>query len=190
MMWNKSILLVDDEEISRSSISRELEQEGHDVTLAASGEEGVAKLRENKYNLVITDLVMTGMDGIQVLKEAKQIDPDIAVFIITDQGDMTSAIAALRLGAEDYLQKPVASDELLIRIYRCLEKQEALRKIHVLERIVPVCCMCGMIRDDAGTERGKGEWLKSDIFIIKKTTAEVSHTYCPECLLKSKQNNR
>jgi DNA-binding NtrC family response regulator len=187
-MINKSILLVDDEEIILNSLGRDLEQEGYDVSLATSGEEAIARLRGNKYDLVITDLVMKGMDGIQVLKEAKKSDPDIGVFILTGYGDMTSAIDALRLGADDYLQKPADTDEMLIRINRCLERREALRKIKVYEKIIPVCCVCGKIRDDTGVAHGQGEWLKADMYILKKTTAEVSHTYCPPCLDKSKRD--
>ena len=187
-MISKSILLVDDEEIILNSLGRDLEQEGYDVSLAASGEDAVVWLREKKLDLVITDLVMKGMDGIQVLKEAKKIDSHIGVFILTGYGDMTSAIDALRLGADDYLQKPVDTDEMVIRIRRYLERQEALRKIQFYEKIMPVCCVCGNIRDDTGVEHGQGEWLKADLYIVKKTTAEVSHTYCPTCLDKSKKD--
>ena len=187
-MQNKSILLVDDEAIILYSLGRDLEEEGYDVTLAASGEEAIARLREKKYDLVITDLVMTGAGGIQVLKEAKKIDPDMGVFILTGYADMTSAVDALRLGADDYLQKPCDTDEMLIRINRSLERQEALRKIQVYENIIPVCCMCGKIRDDTGVETGKGEWLKTDMYILKKTTSEVSHCYCPTCSEKARKD--
>jgi DNA-binding response OmpR family regulator len=187
-MENKSILLVDDEAIILYSFGRDLEHEGYDVTSAASGEEAIDRLREKKYDLVITDLVMTGAGGIEVLKEAKKIDPATGVFILTGYADMTSAVDALRLGADDYLQKPVDTDEMLIRINRCLERQEAWRKIQVYEKIIPVCCMCGMIRDDTGVEPGQGEWLKTDMYIHKKTTAEVSHCYCPTCSKKARQD--
>jgi len=187
-MKSKSILLVDDEEIILNSLGRDLEQEKYHVSLAARGEEAIAMLREKKFDLVITDLVMDGIDGIQVLKEAKKIDSNIGVFILTGYGDMTSAIDSLRLGADDYLQKPVDTDEMLIRIDRCLERREALRKIQVYEKIIPVCCVCGMIRDDTGVDHGHGEWLRSDIYLVKKTTADVSHTYCPTCLEKSNKD--
>lgn len=185
-MLKKSILLVDDEEIILNALGRDLEHNGYVVSLASSGEEAISRLREKNYDLVVTDLVMTGMDGLQVLKESKKVDPDIGVFILTGYGDMDSAIDALRLGADDYLQKPVDTDELLLRIDRCLEKKEALRKLKIYETIIPVCCVCGKIRDDTGVEPGHGKWLKPDVFIYTKTSAEVTHAYCPECLEKSK----
>ena len=184
-MLNKSILLVDDEEIILNALGRDLEHEGYDITVASNGEEAVARLKDQNYDLVITDLVMTGMDGLQVLEESKKNNPDIGVFILTGYGDMTSAIDALRLGADDYLQKPIDTDEILLRIDRCLKSHEALKKIKVYEEIIPICCVCGKIRDDTGAEPGHGEWLTPDVFIYKKTTADVTHAYCPDCLSES-----
>lgn len=125
-MWGKKILLVDDEESILNSFRKDLKQNGYDVTTASSGEEALTALHNIHYDLVISDLVMTGMDGIQVLKEAKKIDQKIRVIILTGYGNMTTAINALRLGADDYLLKPCDTDELLLRISRCFEKQNLL----------------------------------------------------------------
>ena len=56
-----------------------------------------------------------------------------------------------------------------------------MSEIKTLRGILPVCCVCGLIRDDTGVEKGKGEWMKVDQFVIQNTEAEVSHTYCPKC---------
>ena len=180
-MQNKSILLVDDEEIILNSIGTDLRQENYDVTLATSGEEAVTLLQDSRFDLVVTDLSMSGLDGIQVLKEAKKIHSLTGVIILTGYGDMTSAIDALRLGADDYVLKPCESDELIIRIGRCLEKQEAFQKIKFYENILPVCMYCKSIRDDTGTEPGKGKWMHMEEYLNVKSGTNVSHTFCPQC---------
>ena len=180
-MQNKSILLVDDEEIILNSIGTDLRQENYDVTLATSGEEAVTLLQDSRFDLVVTDLSMSGLDGIQVLKEAKKIHSLTGVIILTGYGDMTSAIDALRLGADDYVLKPCGSDELIIRIGRCLEKQEAFQKIKLYENILPVCMYCKSIRDDTGTEPGKGKWMDMAEYLNVKSGTNVSHTFCPQC---------
>ncbi len=79
--------------------------------------------------IVITDLVLDGMGGIRVLKEAKKIYPNMVVIILTAYGDMASSIEALRAGADDYLLKPCDLDELLLRLSRCLESQYLRKEI-------------------------------------------------------------
>ena len=116
-----------------------------------------------------------------VLYEAKKQDPGIGTIILTGYGDMTSAIEALRLGADDYLLKPCDAGELLIRVARCLERQEAFRKIKLYENILPICIYCKNIRDDAGTEPGKGKWLRMEEYLSRKIGTDVSHGCCPVC---------
>ncbi len=129
MMERKKILLVDDEEIIRTSLAREIRLENYSIDTAADGDEAITRLRLTRYNLVITDLVMPGIDGLGVLQAAKEIAPEICVIIITGYGDMDSAIEALRLGADDFLLKPCGTDELFFRLARCLEKQNLLRQL-------------------------------------------------------------
>ncbi|MDM8535248.1 response regulator [Desulfobacterales bacterium HSG17] len=187
-MRNKIILLVDDEESILNSFCKDFEYEGYTVGTASSGEQAVTKLQNSHFDLVITDLVMPGVDGIGVLKEATKNVPDICVIILTGYGDLTSAVKALRLGADDYLLKPCDTDELLLRVSRCLEKQDALRKIKVYENILPICMYCKSIRDDTGTEHGKGEWMQVDKYLYRKCAANLSHGYCPECFEKHKDD--
>ena len=187
-MRNMSILLVDDEEIILNSFGKDLRQENYDVTLAASGEEALGLLNDSHFDMVVTDLSMLGIDGIQVLKEVKKINSLTGVIILTGYGDMTSAIDALRLGADDYLLKPCEPDELIIRIQRCLEKQEAFQKVKFYENILPVCMYCKNIRDDEGTEPGKGKWLRMEEYINTKSGTDISHGCCPECYEKHKDD--
>lgn len=121
-MKKHSILLIDDEEIILASVGADLEQEDYEVTTVASGERGIRKYWERKHDLVITDLTMEGMDGLQVLREIKQINPEALVIFLTGYGSMESSIEALRLGASDYLLKPCRKDELLSKVSNCLKK--------------------------------------------------------------------
>ena len=180
-MKKKTILLVDDEEIILKSLGKDLKTEGYDITTAENGESAIAKLKEKRFDLVITDLIMEGLDGIQVLKQAKKSDPELPVIILTGYGDMTSAIDALRLGADDYLLKPSDVEELFFRVSGCLEKYELKRKIKLYEDILPICAVCKKIRDDTGKEPGKGEWMTVEGYINRKTGVHFSHGYCKEC---------
>ncbi len=187
-MHNKSILLVDDEESIRNSFGMDLRQDNFDVTLASSGEEAIKLLNDQQFDTVVTDLSMPGLDGIQVLKEAKKLNSLTGVIILTGYGDMTSAIDALRLGADDYLLKPCEPDELILRIERCLEKLSAFQKVKFYENILPVCMYCKNIRDDTGKEPGKGKWLRMEEYIHTKSGTDISHGCCPECYEKHKDD--
>ena len=124
-----TLLFVDDEEVIRKSFSRELAVEGFDVTTVDGGDAALAALQQHTFDLVITDLVMPGTDGFGVLKAVKERAPMTSVIILTGYGDMTSAIDALRLGADDFTLKPCEIEELIFRIRRCLEKRSLLQKL-------------------------------------------------------------
>ena len=184
-MKGKTILLVDDEEAILRSLSLHLTDNGFDVLTAASGKEAILRLKEKHYDLVLTDLRMQGLNGIDVLREAKILDPEICVIILTAYGDMLSAIEALRLGADDYMLKPCELDELILRISNCLDKQHLARKIKIYENILPICSCCKKIRDDSGKEPGAGDWIAPDLYLRNKAHINVSHGWCPECLKKA-----
>ncbi len=185
MVKKKSILLVDDELIILKSIAKDLKTKGYSVTTAENGINAIAKLQMRPYDLVITDFMMEGMDGIQVLKQAKKLYPEIPVIILTGYGDLTSAIDALRLGADDYLLKPCSINELLFRISRAEERYELRKKINLYENILPICSVCRKIRDDAGKEPGSGEWFSIEDYLARKTGILMSHGYCKECYEKT-----
>ncbi|MDD2462646.1 MAG: response regulator [Desulfobulbus sp.] len=124
-----TILFVDDEAVIRQSIRYELTLEGFQVTSVASGDEAIEILEKERFDIVITDLMMPGTDGFGVLKACKRLTPMTGVIILTGYGDMRSAIDALRLGADDFTLKPCDVDELLFRIRRCLDKQNLLKTL-------------------------------------------------------------
>ncbi|MGD9008253.1 MAG: response regulator [Desulfobacteraceae bacterium] len=117
------ILLIDDEEAILRVMSMSLRSDGHDVMTALSGEEGIKVFQEASPDLVLTDIKMPGMDGIGVLKNVKQIQPDAEVIIITGHGDIDNAIEALKFGASDFINKPVRDDVLTVAIERAEEKR-------------------------------------------------------------------
>jgi FixJ family two-component response regulator len=128
-MINKSILLVDDEENILTSIAWVLEKDNFKVTTATNGREAIDLLQANRYDLVITDLRMNGIDGVAVLKQAKILSPDTGIIILTGYGDVDSAVETLKLGADDYLQKPCNIEDLLYRAKRSFEKQDLVVKL-------------------------------------------------------------
>jgi len=176
-----SILLVDDDPYILEGIGADLESQDFHVTKTNSGDTALELLRESNFDLVITDLVMEDTDGIQVLKNTKELNADTMVIILTGYGDMPSAIEALRQEADDYLLKPCESAEMLYRVNRCLEKRELARKIKIYQNILPMCCVCKKIRDDRHKEPGKGDWISVEQFIHEKAKLDITSSYCPEC---------
>ena len=131
-MTQKAIIqIIDDEPIIHEVLGQLLISEGYEVEPSSSGEEGLAKFSSRPPDLILLDLLMPGMDGIEVLKRIRKIDPLAAIIIITAYASVESAIEAMKIGAFDYVQKPFKNDDLLLTIRRALEhrilKQENLR---------------------------------------------------------------
>jgi DNA-binding NtrC family response regulator len=125
-MARKSILVVDDEKNQREILETILSGEGYDVTTASSGEAAMKFVESRRFDLVLTDLKMTGMSGLELLKELTNYDKSIIVILLTAHGSVDSAVDALRLGAFDYLQKPYDSEKLLDTVSRALNKLTTL----------------------------------------------------------------
>ncbi len=125
-MARKSILVVDDEKGQREILEMILSGEGYDVTTASSGEAAMKFVESRRFDLVLTDLKMTGMSGLELLRELTNFDKSIIVILLTAHGSVDSAVDALRLGAFDYLQKPYDSEKLLETVSRALNKLTAL----------------------------------------------------------------
>jgi len=176
-----SLLLVDDDPFILEGIGEDLERRGYRVTRVNSGEKAIELLERGRFDLVITDLIMERTDGIQVLKKSKEIDATAMVIILTGFGDMLSAIEALRGQADDYMLKPCESSEIFFRVERCLEKLELTRRIRLYQNILPMCCVCKKIRDDAGRVPGQGEWVPVEQFIQERAHMDVTSSYCPDC---------
>ncbi|MFO7606534.1 MAG: response regulator [Desulfurivibrionaceae bacterium] len=138
MKKNNLILLVDDAEVIRKGLKEILEPEGYVVTMAADGEEALAKFREQYFGLILLDLVLPDIDGLELLSRFKIEQPHVGVVIITGQADLLTSIEALRLGADDYLLKPFDSRELLRRIESCFEKKKHEKILRMHEEVLAV----------------------------------------------------
>lgn len=116
------VLIVDDEEGIRESLSQIIEDD-YDAVTAASGEEAVRIAKETAPDLVLLDIWMNGMDGIETLQELKQAYPDLPVIMISGHANIENAIKATRMGAYDLLEKPLSLDKVLLTVQRALEKK-------------------------------------------------------------------
>ncbi len=123
-----SVLVIDDEEIMREVIARLLHREGYQVNTVSSGEEGLEAAKDQPFDLVLLDLMLPGMGGLDVLSEFSEKLPHIVVIMITAYASIENAVAATRKGAFDFITKPFKNDELLLVIKNGLEKQKLLRE--------------------------------------------------------------
>ena len=120
----KKILVIDDEAIVRTSCERTLIPEGYDVRLAVSGKEGIACMEKEPFSLVLLDLKMPDMDGIEVLGTINRTWPDTKVVMITGYSTVDTAVQALRLGAYNFIEKPFTPDTLLGAVQEVFEKTD------------------------------------------------------------------
>jgi two-component system, NtrC family, sensor kinase len=123
------ILLIDDEEANVRVLAMSLRSDGHDVVTALSGEEGLEVFLREVPELVLTDIKMPGMDGIEVLQRIKERRPEAEVIIITGHGDIDNAIEALKFGASDFISKPIRDEALTVAIQRAQEKLVIKRQL-------------------------------------------------------------
>ena len=124
-----SILVIDDEPDLLRVLARSLTADGHEVATAPSGPDGLAAYETQRPGIVITDIKMPGMSGIDVLRRIKDRAPDVEVIIITGHGDMDTAVEALHFGASDFVTKPFRSETLAIAIRRAEEKIDIKRRL-------------------------------------------------------------
>ncbi|MEJ2168265.1 MAG: response regulator [Desulfobacterales bacterium] len=123
------LLLIDDEPDILRVLGISLKADGYQVIPALNGAEGIAAFSQHKPPIVITDIKMPGMDGIEVLEKIKAMDPDTEVIIITGHGDIDNAIESLKYGASDYINKPVRDEALSIALARAKEKLDIKRRL-------------------------------------------------------------
>jgi PAS domain S-box-containing protein len=123
------ILLIDDEESIRRLLSISLGQKGYQAITAEDGEKGIELFRQERPEIVLTDIKMPDIDGLEVLRQVKALDPEAQVIVITGHGDMESAIEALKLEASDFLNKPIRDEALMIAIKRAQDVLWMRRKL-------------------------------------------------------------
>lgn len=117
------ILVVDDEEKIRSSLKELLDLEGYDVDAVEGGKEALDRVEEEEFDVMVLDLKMPGVDGLEVVRKAVHVSPSTRIVLLTGHGSLESAIEAIRNNVSDYLEKPVKTHELLTSIQRALAKR-------------------------------------------------------------------
>jgi two-component system alkaline phosphatase synthesis response regulator PhoP len=129
-------LVVDDEGAIRYSISKTLQRVGYQVHTAASGEEALEMMRHQGYDVVLTDIRMPGLSGVDLLARIKEEAPDAVVILLTGYASLETAIESLRLGAHDYLVKPSSSQDIRNSVAQGVERAHNLRHRRVLLRAI------------------------------------------------------
>jgi DNA-binding NtrC family response regulator len=132
-----SILVVDDMPSMREVLNCSLASEGYRVATAGSGEEALARIEEQEFDLIVTDIVMPGLSGLEVLGKSRLLNPRAAVIVMTAYATLETAVTALRRGACDYLEKPLGLDDLYLRVRRALEYREALWRARPEQHALP-----------------------------------------------------
>jgi DNA-binding NtrC family response regulator len=115
------ILIVDDQDMMRDSLAATLAREGHEIVAANDGPVAVTRLSGARFDLMITDLKMPKMTGIELLQEAKRLRPDMPVIVMTAFATVNTAVEAMKIGAYDYIQKPLDGEEIKLLVDRTLE---------------------------------------------------------------------
>src|SRR3954467_5303661 len=147
------ILVVDDQEMMRDSLAATLAREGHEVVAAGDGQAGVSRLSSAKFDLLISDLKMPKMTGIELLAEAKKIRPEMPVVLMTAFATVATAVEAMKLGAYDYIQKPFDGEEIKLLVDRTLEhsrlrlENQALRTMADMNAPRPLVGSSGVMND-------------------------------------------
>jgi DNA-binding NtrC family response regulator len=187
------ILIVDDEVIMRESLSGWLARDGHDVETAASGEEALEKLQRSRFDILLVDIKMEGISGLEVLRKVKENDPDVAIVMITAYGSITTAIEAMKNGAYDYLLKPFDPNQLGVLIEKIVERQAQMREnLYLKEQFKertrfesmigqsqPMQEVFDMIRDVAPTDATV--LITGETGTGKGLAAKAIHTNSPRC---------
>jgi two-component system response regulator HydG len=122
-----NVLIIDDNETMREGVAQVVRRMGHKICATASGSEALAIFKKSPADFVITDLKMNGMDGLEVLRRIRELDPDCPTLLMTAYGSVEAAVEAMKLGAMDFLQKPFAPEVVRLKVERGLELRSARR---------------------------------------------------------------
>src|SRR6266446_6516427 len=131
-----SILVVDDEKAIQEILAFTLTAEGYEVATVGSGEEALTRVEQQDFDVILTDIVMPGVDGLEVLERSRLLNPRASVIVMTAYAALETAISALRGGACDFLEKPFSIDVLKERVQRLLQYRETIWKDGLVRRAV------------------------------------------------------
>jgi signal transduction histidine kinase len=168
----KKLLIIDDEAPILEMLEMSLASEGYEVSIAETGAEGLEVFKKQGPKLILTDIKMPGMDGIEVLKQIKTLDSEAEVIVITGHGDMDSAISAIRNGASDFITKPIRDEILMLSLERAKKKiainQQLKDYTDNLEQKVDACTL--------ELKQAQAELIKNErLATIGETVAGLAH---------------
>ena len=133
-MRKTRILVVDDDDNLRWVVQTQLEDAGYEAATAADGRAALAAIQESRPALVLTDLKMPGMSGLELLKKIRADDPEVPVIMITAFGTIQNAVEAVKSGAYDYLTKPIDYEDLLLGVKRALDHTHLMQEVRTLRQ--------------------------------------------------------
>lgn len=188
------ILIAEDEKTSRKILETMLTKAGHDVVGVEDGRKALASIQDEVPDMLITDWMMTDLDGLELCRRVRVLSLSSYVYIIlwTALTEKENIIQGLDAGADDYITKPFDRTELLARVKageRIIQLQKSLRQknkelsealahIKQLKGMLPICMHCKKIRND------ENYWQQVEEYLAEHTEADFSHSICPECLEK------
>ncbi len=160
------ILIIDDEKAIRKTLTEILSFEGYKIDEASDGEDGLKRFREKSYDVVLCDIKMPKLDGIEFLQKAGEINPDVPIIMISGHGNIETAVEAVKKGAYDYISKPPDLNRLLITIRNAMDKSSLVTETRVLKRKV------GRVQEMIG-DSGPIKRIKETIEKVAPTDARI-----------------
>jgi YesN/AraC family two-component response regulator len=194
--YDMTVLYVEDEDFTREEVLQFLKRRVRAVFPARDGKEGLALYRDRRPDLVITDIRMPCLDGLQMARQVREQDGDALIIVTTAHSDAGYMLDAIDIGVDQYVLKPVNLEKLAAAMEKCArivefrraetahrrererligELQEALSRVKQLSGFLPICASCKKIRDD------RGYWQQIEAYIRDHSEAESSHAICPDC---------
>ncbi len=194
-----SVLYAEDDEATREEVGLFLNRRVRTLVTAANGQEGLQRFREERPDVVVTDIRMPVMDGLQMARIMRSEDRGTLIVVTTAHSDVSSMLEAIDIGVDQYVIKPIETGKLLAALEKCAETVEyrrahkiylaererligelqgALAKVKLLSGFLPICASCKKIRDD------RGYWQQVEEYIRDHSEAEFTHGICPECAKK------
>jgi len=172
MMKAPKILVVDDEPAIRETLAEMLNAEGRDVVTAGTGEEALSILEDESFDLMLLDLIMPGLDGLQVMQKAHRLAPNMVIIMLTAHGTLPSAIQAMRHGAHDYILKPASATKIMASVEEGLQRrQETLRKYELVRKMEEALkelavSEVGVLDDDMELEKQPTRFLQGREIVV------------------------
>ena len=174
------ILTTDDDEVARKVLTRTLKVLGHEVVETKDGHEAWAEYRLHHFNLIVSDWLMPGMDGIELTKLVRSENRQKYTYIImlTSLEGKGRYLEGMEACADDFINKPFDKETLAARLHVAERILNLQAEVKQLEGLLPICAYCKKIKDDGN------QWQHMESYISRRTEANFSHGICPECYEK------